>query len=207
MGDYLTALLYDNKAIELNSTNTAYYYRGEIKVHLQMYNDAINDYTKVIDLASDSNIMPFAYNGRGLCKKELGLFEEALVDYNKSIGINPHIALFYRNRGDLKQSLHICKAIFGDVNNAPKTTKKDSKANNNNMDICKKDTHLLQEALMDYNTAVELDPTCYFTYMHRGSFYESRKCMNWQLRIMIRQPNLHRNVLIHTMQEEFCYVL
>lgn len=73
MGDYLTALLYDNKAIELNSTNTAYYYRGEIKVHLQMYNDAINDYTKVIDLASDSNIMPFAYNGRGLCKKELGI--------------------------------------------------------------------------------------------------------------------------------------
>jgi len=85
-----------NKAIELNSSNPAIYYkRGDAYDELGEYGKAIADYSKAIQL--NPNYINAYYN-RGCAYGEIGKYEEAIADYNKVIELRPNDALAYYNR-------------------------------------------------------------------------------------------------------------
>ncbi len=66
------------------------------------YEEAINDYNKVIELNPKDAI---AYYTRGNAKLALGRHQEAIMDYDKAIELNPQFAIAYYTRGDAKSDL------------------------------------------------------------------------------------------------------
>lgn len=98
-----TALFYFNRAIELDPHNDhAYRGRGDLKYDKNDIAGAVIDYTKAI------SYLPIASNyfARGLAYYYLNLNEKALSDINKAIELNPNVAQYYYDRGDVKDKMN-----------------------------------------------------------------------------------------------------
>ena len=97
VGDYQSAIVDFNKAIELgfNSAN-AYYYRALGKNFLGQHDIAIPDYNEAIKLKQD---FVEAYHGRGCSHGELGQYNQALADCSEAIRLKSNYAEAYANRG------------------------------------------------------------------------------------------------------------
>jgi len=95
---YLIALEYFDKAIKLsfiipinkNRILEAYDLRGNTKIFLNKYNEAIIDYTRAIEL--DPNIS-YLYFFRGLSRESLKQNKEALRDFQLSLKLDPEFEL------------------------------------------------------------------------------------------------------------------
>jgi len=74
-----------------------YYNRGNVYRHMGKYEQAIEEYNRVIELDSEYTN---AYFFRGIIHWNLGKYEQALEDYDRVIQINPKHAVAYNNRGD-----------------------------------------------------------------------------------------------------------
>ena len=89
-----------------SSKKEDYYNRGDAKLKLKDYKNAILDYNKAIEL--DPNYVD-AYNVRGLAKYDLKDYGGAILDFNKVIELNnkgPYfLAGAHYNRGDAKRYL------------------------------------------------------------------------------------------------------
>lgn len=139
--DYNLCIDYYNKIIEMtdnllkeydensekyskykNNYLIAYNNRGIAKNNLGLYEEAIKDFDKAIEL--DSNYLS-AYNNRGISKAKLGNNEEAIKDFNKAIELNPNISEAYNNRGNAKNNLKQYEEAIKDFDKAIKL-----KANN-----------------------------------------------------------------------------
>jgi len=76
---------------------TAYYStRAHDYYAKDQYDEAIADYTRVIELSPRS---VNAYKNRGLAYYAKGQHDEAIADYNKALEIDPRLAPAYLNRG------------------------------------------------------------------------------------------------------------
>ena len=87
---YLIALEYFDKAIELSCILEAYDLRGNTKIFLNKYNEAIIDYTRAIEL--DPNIS-YLYFFRGLSHESLKQYKEALRNFQYSLKLDPDFEL------------------------------------------------------------------------------------------------------------------
>ena len=95
---YLIALEYFDKAIELSSILPinqnrileAYDLRGNTKIFLNKYHEAIIDYTRAIEL--DPNIS-YLYFFRGLSYESLKQYKEALMNFQLSLKLDPDFEL------------------------------------------------------------------------------------------------------------------
>ena len=83
---------------------TAYLYttRGEAKADINEHLEAINDFSKAIELNPNWDE---AYNGRGESKYALGSIKEAHDDFDKALNINPELSRAYFNRAIARQEL------------------------------------------------------------------------------------------------------
>ena len=80
-GNYNSAIIYLNKAIEIDPNDCRFHIsRGTIKAK-ENHEEAIEDYTKAIEI--DPNNV-FAYRLRGDSKRKLGDYEGADMDYKKA---------------------------------------------------------------------------------------------------------------------------
>ena len=87
-GKYEEAIVYYNKAIELDPNYTdAYNGREKAKNDLGKYEEAIKDYDKAIELNPNNSS---AYNDRGFTKYYLGQYEDSIKDFNKVIELTPN---------------------------------------------------------------------------------------------------------------------
>ncbi|MDR1703974.1 MAG: tetratricopeptide repeat protein [Clostridiales bacterium] len=75
--------------IEKEGTAENFFARGEIYIDAAMYREAIEDYTKAIEL--DSNYRS-VYNNRGFVYTGLKEYEKAIADYKKAIELDKNIA-------------------------------------------------------------------------------------------------------------------
>ena len=74
----------------------AYYNRGVTYGAKDNFDQAIQDYSKVIELnPNDAE----AYINRGIAYRIKGNFEQAIQDFNESIELKPDYAIAYFNRG------------------------------------------------------------------------------------------------------------
>ncbi len=143
-----------------------YFNRGNVHRNNGEHTEAIEDYTKSIELNTD----PAAYNNRGLSYAELGLYDEALQDYTKAIELNPNKPLYYDNRGRLYRFLEQYNNALQDYNKAIQLNP-DWPVPYNNRGNIYKELEQYEEALQDYNIAIQLNPSKPLYYDNRGRIY------------------------------------
>ena len=82
-----------------SKTSEDYYNQGNAKCRIQNYREAIDDYTKAIELNPE---FVMAYNNRGNAKIAIEDYRGGVDDLTKAIEINPNHAEAYYNRGVIK---------------------------------------------------------------------------------------------------------
>jgi tetratricopeptide (TPR) repeat protein len=86
--------VYD-EAIAIQPHAYLYYNRGNAKLDLKRYEEAIFDYNQALALeANDAD----AYYNRGLAKAKLQRYEEAIADYDEAIRLQPTEASSYYDK-------------------------------------------------------------------------------------------------------------
>lgn len=163
--DYLTALLYYNKAIELQQDKyDLYYSRAIIFQSRNQSEKALEDLNIAIKLNSK---YAEAYNYRGYIYYIKKDYEKAAVEYNKAIEINPNIYYFYYYLGliyDKKKSYD--KSII-EYNKAIKL-----KSNYFYAYVSRGTAYLNldenEKALNDFKKAIELDKKSYESLTYYG---------------------------------------
>lgn len=83
-----------------------FYERGLLHTEKGNYDQAIRDFSKVIE-SEPQHAM--AYNNRGVAYKQKGDYDRAISDYSRAIEIDPGFAMAYNNRG----AAHAGKGDFG----------------------------------------------------------------------------------------------
>lgn len=90
-------------ALHLNPEVTSlYFYRGHSYYKLNRHKEAIDDFTKAIELQPNG----IYYNSRGIARDALGYYKDALKDFDKALEMIPGDAEFYYYRGLTKLHLN-----------------------------------------------------------------------------------------------------
>lgn len=101
--------------IELNPNYVkAYNNRGTTYYNLGLYNKAIRDFNKSIEL----NPCEYSYFYRGNSYYHLQQYEKAIQDYSEVIKLNPKFALAYFNRAVTYHKIGEYKKAVDDLNKA-----------------------------------------------------------------------------------------
>lgn len=121
-GDLTEALLYFNKAIEINKLIAdAYIERGNTKRILKDFHGALDDYDKAIEINPEDAI---SYNNRGFVKGRFGDHTGAINDFNRAINIIPTDSVAYINRGFYKGKIGDLQGAIEDYDEASKNDQK-----------------------------------------------------------------------------------
>ncbi len=126
--------------------------------------EAINSFTKAIDLKSD---YVEAYIKRGLARHDTGDIDGALEDSNEAIRLNPSTALAYYNRGRALHYKTDLESAIKDYNKAIHLNP-DYALAYYNRGIARGDKDDLAGAIKDYNEAIRLNPNYALSYYKRG---------------------------------------
>ncbi len=148
------------------------FFRGHCHTFLDQHEQAIEDYTQVIQIDPLDACIYCAYNNRGANYFDLGHYDQALSDYNQAIQIDPQRALAYTNRGILYQKLDEHEKAIADFKQALQADPADINAYLNLGDVYisidKK-----EQALDTYTQAIKADPQSVNAYIKRGVLYIS----------------------------------
>ncbi len=127
---------------------------------------ALEDYNRAVRIKPKESIY---YLNRATVFASLGNDEKAFADYDKSIELDPKCGLCYALRGELYGKTNTELAL-NDLNKAISLDKKISGAYFNRARILAKlsDT---EKAVIDYHTAIVLNPNCGLCYNNRGAIY------------------------------------
>ncbi|MCJ8281386.1 MAG: tetratricopeptide repeat protein [Rivularia sp. ALOHA_DT_140] len=94
------AINYFSEAIEIDP-NYPYSYieRAHINTRLENYQEAIEDYSFIIEGIYNQSLQALAYNYRGKIYKVLENYSHSIQDFTQAININPNYLDAYYNRG------------------------------------------------------------------------------------------------------------
>ena len=143
----------------------AYVNRGNAKMELKRFDEAIEDYSQAIRLDPDE---ARTYFNRGNAKMELKRFDEAIEDYSQAIRLDPDNARIYVNRGNTKMELRRFDEAIEDYNQAIRLNPDDAVAYFNRGNA-KMELKRFDEAIEDYSQAIRLDPDNARIYVNRGN--------------------------------------
>ncbi|WP_286032707.1 tetratricopeptide repeat protein [Brachyspira pilosicoli] len=147
-----------------NICSMAYNNRGTAKKDLGLYEEAIEDYDKAIELNPN---YPDTHYNIGIAKSNLGLYEEAIKDFNKAIGLNPNYSKAYNNRGNARSNLKQYKEAIEDYDKAIELNANYSNTYDN-MRLSKTDLGLYEEAIKEYDKDIELNTNYSKYYFNRA---------------------------------------
>jgi tetratricopeptide (TPR) repeat protein len=168
--DYLKAIEFSTKAIELNQNfSKSYLLRANAYYSLKRFHEAIKDCLKVIELDPKAYS---AYTNMGLAKNGLKRYSEAIIAYSKSIEIKPN-ATAYNNRAVTYQYIGDYNLSLADANLSIQLQR-----NYANLDTRASTYALLKQyenAIIDFNESIKIDPTQPRVYFDRGLV---KKAMN-----------------------------
>lgn len=148
----------------------AYRSRGDARSDLGRFQEAVADYTKVMELnPADTRI----YCARAAAYRSLGQTSRAIEDLDRAIALDPRDACAYISRG----------AIYCDVTNQPELAvrdfakaieldPKDVVAYTNLGNACLK-LKKFDQAIAKYSKAIELDPNYATAYQGRAFAYQA----------------------------------
>jgi tetratricopeptide (TPR) repeat protein len=131
------------------------------------YNDAINAYSKAIELNPK---LAMAYNNRGNAYYMLGNHRQAIHDLDKAIELDPKLALAYHNRGLAYNGLGNYNQAIHDLDKAIELDPKFAGAYVAR-GIVYVQLRNRKQALNDFNRAIKVDPKFAPAYASRGIVY------------------------------------
>ena len=141
-----------------------YFLRGNACYNLGLYDLAIANYDKVVQLKPDH---AGTYYNRGVVKAALGQHLAAISDYDKAIQLKPDHAGTYNNRGIAKAALGQHLAAISDYDKAIQLKPDHANAYNNRGNAkVRLGQHLA--AISDYDKAIQLKPDYTNAYISRG---------------------------------------
>ncbi len=142
----------------------AYYNRGLAFMNENKFKEAMDDYTKAIELKPGYNV---ALVNRGNILRGNSKYEEALRDYNAAIDSTPNFSIAYFNRGILYMNQQKNEDALADFSKAIEYKPGYYKAYSNRGVIY---TNLKRyaEAIEDYSKAIEIKPDYMEAYYNRG---------------------------------------
>jgi tetratricopeptide (TPR) repeat protein len=180
-----------HKAIELeknnpNGTNIdklgeAYYNCGIAYKNNGLFDKAINDYNKAIELKPG---YADAYYNRGIAYKNKGLYDTAMIDYNKAIKLNPQNSEYYNQLGIVYWKKELLDQAIAAYSKAIEL-KPDFESAYNNRGHAYWKKGLNDKALVDYDKAIELNPVYTGAYNNRGLVYiekglDDKACLDFK---------------------------
>lgn len=160
--------------------------KGGSEVSTAKYDDAIRDYTKVIQLAPTAGgyaDRAFAYN----CKAQ---YVEGLADCNKAIELDPKYARAYQTRGWCYNGMKNYQLALESINKAI-DLKLQTADVYNNRGWAYKDLGKFEQAIADYNLAISKDKNYAIPYYGRALAYEKlgKKDLAAKDRAMMKKLN------------------
>ena len=158
-----------------NSNGQYYYNRGIVKSRLDLVKEAIDDYSKAIELTSEQDHLYQARFNKGICLRRLGpdYLDKSIEDLKKAAemkndrpSVHNNLGLSYFEKGDFEEALiHYGKAIQYEK----------SSVHYNNRGLANYHVNCLKEAKADFDRAIELDSNDHTIYFNRGNVY-----LNWE---------------------------
>ncbi len=97
-----------SKSISAEPTAAAYFNRGTVKIRLEDFYGAIQDFNNAIDLSAENSSY---YLNRGVAKHKIEDFRGAILDFNEAIRIYPNNHKAFLSRG-------ICRTDMEDYEKA-----------------------------------------------------------------------------------------
>ncbi|MGB4846665.1 MAG: tetratricopeptide repeat protein, partial [Saprospiraceae bacterium] len=142
----------------------AYYNRGLAFMNENKFKEAMDDYTKAIELKPGYNV---ALVNRGNILRGSSQYDAALHDYNSAIEATPNFSIAYFNRGILYMNQQKNEEALNDFTKAIEYKPGYYKAYSNRGVIY---TNLKRyaDAIEDYSKAIEIKPDYMEAYYNRG---------------------------------------
>lgn len=149
----------------INSANaTELYNRGNTLYELNRYEDALNAYSKALDLRSD---YPQAWKGQGDALLSLQRSEEALDAYDRAIQIQPNYSLAWIGRGKALDRLQRHTEAIDALNQAISLQPNSLEAWETKGNVQIK-LEQYSDAISSFERLLELDPNIAFAWYRRG---------------------------------------
>ena len=162
-----TKTYYDEKIADSEISDgkkrNLYFERGNLNQALKCYQEAVDDFTFVIDAAPSAE----AHNNRGNALGDLGRHEEALADYTRAIELNPQHANAHYNRGNALGDLGRHEEALADYTRVIELNPQHTNAHYNR-GVTLDDLGRHEEALADYTRVIELNPQHANAHYNRG---------------------------------------
>lgn len=155
------------KDAEKEETSEAYLKKGRIYRRMEKYEEAIEAYTKAIEL--DPNVSE-AYNNRGATYYVMGEYEKAIEDYSQAIKNDPDFSQAYNNRGVVYYERGEYEKAIKDYIKAIELNPNYSRAYSNKGAAHNK-LREYEKAIEDCTKAIELNPNLSKAYNNRGAAY------------------------------------
>jgi len=153
-GDYNAAIQHFTQAIKLAPGANAYFGRGLAYENEGLYDKAIADYTKVIQLKAGN---ADAYNNRANAYAYKGAYTKALADYAKALQLKPGFAASYNGRAWTYHLMGNDAKALADANKSISLVASDANAYETRGEIYEK-LGQREKAIADYRKSVALDP-------------------------------------------------
>lgn len=158
----------ENERQEKNQLTAWDYWRqGRNFYDSTQYQDAIESYTKAIELEPENAVF---YNDCGCAYESMNMHDKAIEEYETAMELNPNEAIFYCNRGDAYSNLGSYDKAFNDYKKALELDSKCSSAYMGRGDLYE----LLgnnSKAIDEYSKAIMAASDNDLLYNNRGYLY------------------------------------
>jgi predicted O-linked N-acetylglucosamine transferase (SPINDLY family) len=147
--------------------------RGEVKLELEQWEDALADFDRALALGAQSAA---TWNNRGLALNALKRFDEALESYARALALAPDAAQAHNNRGDTLRELRRFDQALASFERALMLDPADWKSFNNQA-VTLSQMGRIDDALQSYNQALALNPDIPAALQARSNLLWSEKAM------------------------------
>lgn len=164
-GEYMLALDYLNKALNISSYNSeAYFLRGYAKFELDDYIGAERDLTEAIRL-NPRNHENFLY--RGVARSQLFKYQEAFEDFNMALSLNDDDWRVFSNRALASLQLDRFVDVISDCNRVIDLKKQNAQTYLLRGEA-KSGLEMHKVAIEDFERAIKMDSTAMQPVLRRG---------------------------------------
>lgn len=156
------------KDVENEETFEAYAEKGRIYARTEKYEEAIQAFTKALELNPQDSV---TYYNRGLAYSMVDEGEKAIEDYTKALELNPQYSSAYNNRGVVYNELGENEKAIEDYTKALEINPKYSDAYYNR-GFSYSALGENEKAIEDYTEAIRINAQHSAAYYNRGYVYD-----------------------------------
>ncbi|MEO1287028.1 MAG: tetratricopeptide repeat protein [Chloroflexota bacterium] len=171
LGQYHVAVEDLTKAIEIGHAQRLFWFtynRGLIYLDMQLFDEAVNDFSETERLVPDDPELFMTLTQRGIAHMGRRDATSAMADFNRAIAINSSYTLAYMKRSTLHQILGNFGAAIEDLSQVVEIEPENEQAHFNRGTVYLNIGNY-NAALTDFTRAIELNfHVLYYAYYNRG---------------------------------------